>query len=203
MFCLVNSGIAQEVKINHNGTNGFVIETDGTIRADGAATTWDDLKVPFTTSMKGSNSLPDFDYTNIGLLFPNDAAEAIYMVVQMPHAYKEGSDIYPHVHWQQSNATFPTWNIQYKWFNSGESVPPSFTPVTTNTGVFNPYTSGNLAQISSFAAITGSGKKISSILLIKFWRTGGPAGDILAFEFDIHYEIDTQGSREEFHKENQ
>lgn len=200
---------SQEVKINNN----FVVESDGTIRADGAATTWDDVFVPFTQAKQGSNSKPSFDETNVGLLFPyNDNSAIIYMVVQIPHKYKVGSDIYPHIHWQQSISSFPTWSMSYKWFNNNEAVPASFTTITTDTGEFT-YSSGNLAQISAFPAITGATnseggglssteKGISSVLLIKLWRSAntGPNANILAFQFDIHIEIDTQGSRGEYTK---
>jgi len=209
VFGVVDKTWAQEVKINYTGAaspagNGLVVEGDGTVRMDGTATVWDDLRVPFTQAKQGSNLKPDFDPVNIGLLFPEDIeSEIIYMVVQMPHKYKIGSNIHPHIHWQQTNANKPTWKMEYKWFNNGDAVPTNFTPIDTGgAGVFS-YSSGNMAQISSFPAIVGTGMGLSSVLLIKLYRanvTGDVAGDVLAFQFDIHYEIDTEGSRNEFDK---
>lgn len=43
--------------------------------------------------------------------------------------------------------------------------------------------------------ISGVGKKISSILKIKLFRTDNTyTGDFLASQFDIHYQIDAFGS---------
>lgn len=160
---------------------------------------WEDLRFPFTQSKRGALDKPDFDYTNIGLLFPqNDTSEAIYVVAQMPHGYLEGSELRPHIHWQQTGASFPTWTMEYKWFNNGSAVPASFTTISTSTGVF-PYVSGNLAQISAFAEIDGAGMGLSSILLIKFYRNDNVvSGDVLGFELDIHYRSDDPGTITEF-----
>jgi len=46
---------------------------------------WDDLRFPATATRQGALAKPDFDYTNIGLLFPqNDPTEIIYMIDQLP-----------------------------------------------------------------------------------------------------------------------
>lgn len=177
------------------------LEFTGTPILKGSATCFNDMLFPFTQSKQGANLKPDFDYTNIGLLFPqNDATEIVYITAQLPHSYKLGSDIHPHVHWQQSAATAVTWKMDYKWFNNGAAVPANYTTISTNTGVFS-YSSGNLSQISSFPVISGTGKGLSSILLIKLYRDDNvTTGDVLGFQFDIHFEIDTIGSREELTK---
>ena len=47
---------------------------------------WEDLRFPATQTKIGSNDLPHFDFTNIGLLFPReDTSEIIYIIAQMPH----------------------------------------------------------------------------------------------------------------------
>lgn len=160
---------------------------------------WDDLRFPFSRTMLGALNKPDFDYTNVGLLFPqNDATEIVYMIGQLPHGYDAGSDIKPHIHWQQSSASAPTWTLEYKWFNNGEAAPAAFTTVNATAQAFT-YVSGNLAQISSWAAISGTGKKESSILLLKLYRNDNTVtGDVLAFEFDIHFQRDKRGSFVEY-----
>lgn len=183
------------------GGNYTEFNAKGELRSYGDATQWDDLKFPFTRTRVGALNKPDFDYTNLGLLFPqNDATEIVYIIGQMPHEYKEGSNIRPHIHWQQSAATAVTWVMEYKWFNNNSAIPAAFTTISTNTGAFT-YTSGNLAQISSFPEIDGTGKFLSSLLLIKIYRNDNTTtGDVPAFEFDIHYEIDSNGSNGEFTK---
>lgn len=162
---------------------------------------WDDLKAPFTRTRQGALEKPDFDFTNLGLLFPqNNPAEITYTIMQFPHKYKEGSNIKPHVHWRQSAATDVTWKFDYRWYNNGDAIPATWTTLSTSTGVF-PYTSGNLAQISSFPEIDGTGKKLSSIFEVKFYRDDNTTtGDVLGKEFDIHFQLDQNGSRQEFIK---
>ena len=164
---------------------------------------WDDLRFGFTQTKQGATQKPDFDFTNVGLLFPqNDAAEVVYMIGQIPHKYKLGTDIYPHIHWQQGEDKAVTWKLAYKWFKNGAAVPADFTTITTATGIFT-YTTGNLLQISAWAAIDGSGvDTVSSILLMKLYREDNVyTGDVLAFEFDVHYQIDSQGSPLQYEKE--
>jgi len=169
-------------------------------------TVWDDLRAPFTQIRRGALDKPDFDYTNIGLLFPqNDAAEIIYIIFQMPHNYKLGTNIYPHIHWQQMNGNSVVWKLEYKWFNKGGLVPAGFTAVTANSQRYT-WSAGNLHQYDSWAALSGAAiNELSSVLLIKVFRddnvdAGAGGGDALAFEFDVHYQLDTIGSKTEFDK---
>ena len=162
-------------------------------------TVWDDLKAPFTSSRRGALSKPDFDYTNLGLLFPqNDDAEVTYAVMQFNHDRAPGSLISPHLHWQQMNSNAVVWKISYKWFDNGDAVPANWTDLTHNANIFT-YTSGNILQISEFPEIAGAAiVGVSSIFLVKVYRDdnvdgGAGSGDALAFEFDIHYQIDTPG----------
>lgn len=162
---------------------------------------WEDLRFPFTQLRQGALAKPDFDETNVGLLFPqNDATEKIFIVAQMPHSYQEGTAIYPHVHWQQSANTAVIWKLDYKWFNGGDAVPASFTTISTSSGLFT-YSSGNLHQKTFFDSIDGTGKRISSMLLMKVYRDDNTTtGDVLGFEFDIHYKSNTSGSRSQSSK---
>jgi len=170
-------------------------------------TVWDDLKAPFTATRRGATSKPDFDVTNLGLLFPqNDAAEITYAVMQFSHQRKPGTDIKPHIHWQQMNANVVVWKIDYKWFDNGEAVPADWTTLAATGKVFT-YVSGNLLQIETFPAIDGESiTGVSSIFLVKVYRddnvdAGAGSGDALAFEFDLHYEVDTPGgSYDEYSK---
>lgn len=183
-----------------NGSVG--IDQRGNIVFGGGSTHFDDLVVPLTTTRRGSNTKPDFDETNVGYLFPqNDTDEILYFIVQLPHSYKVGSDIYPHVHWRQAAAQNVTFKMDYKWFNIGDAVPAGFTTITLATPVVT-YSSGSIHQISkSTAAISGTGKGISSILLCKLYRDDNVyTGDALTFQMDFHVEKDTLGSADEFVK---
>lgn len=163
---------------------------------------YNDLKFPFTRDKQGQLSKPDFDFTNIGLLFPqNDATEIAYMVGQFSHARKNGSDIYPHVHFLQDGVTTPIFKIDYRWYKQGDDPTGGFTTLTASSFVFT-YTSGSIMQVAVFPTIDGSNiDDISSMIEIKFYRDDNVvSGDVLTKEFDIHYEIDSLGSGQKFIK---
>jgi hypothetical protein len=168
----------------------------------GAGTVFNDLVFQMTQGLQGANAKPDFDNTNVGLLFPNNnTAERVYINVQMPHNWKEGSTIYPHVHWHQSAATTPVFQMDFRWANIGAAA-GSFTTAYTMATKAMPYVNGTIHQISTAAAgIDGTGKTMSSILQIKLYRNDSAyQGDCLVTSFDIHYEIDSMGSNEEYVK---
>lgn len=169
---------------------------------EGWAPRYDDLRFPFTRTRRGALDKPDFDFTNIGLLFPqNDTSEIVYIIGQMPHGYWEGSDIVPHIHWRQTESTEPTWTLEYKWFNVGDEIPTSFTTITASTGG-KPYDSGTIHQVSSFGEVDGTGKRLSSVLLMKVYRNDNDVtGDVLAYEFDIHYRGVRAGTRGQYPSE--
>jgi hypothetical protein len=175
---------------------------DGTMTAVGDAAAWDDLLVPLTTTRVGSNSKPDFDEVNVGYLFPNNnTAEILYFIVQMPHRWKVGTRVYPHVHYRRTAAGVPTYKFVYSWFNIGSAVAAPTETYTLDTEVI-PYTSGSIHQINATSSgIDGTGKGISSILVCELYRDDSSvAGDVLTYQFDIHYQVDSLGSRDQYTK---
>jgi hypothetical protein len=150
----------------------------------------DDLRFPVTALPFPASGRPDFDTTNIGLLFPqNNTTEAVYIVAQMPHDRVTDSDILPHVHCRLSGAGQPVMKIDYKWFNaSATAIPTSFTTYTMNVNTAT-WSSGTISNmIYGSAPISGVGKGRSSILIMKLYRDDNVySGDLLVDEFDIHY----------------
>ena len=177
-------------------------EADGTLVFSGAATTFEDLSSGATATKQGSTLKPDFDETNIGLLFPqNDPAEIVYIVHQMSHSKLMNSSIYPHIHFNQTSSSVPVFKMDYRWYKLGAAPTGAFTTVSTTTAVFT-YVSGTISQVYSWAAISApSTETVSSIFECKLYRDDNVVtGDVLVKAFDIHYEKDTLGSRTEFVK---
>lgn len=163
---------------------------------------WDDLRFPATRIRQGATQKPDFDTTNLGLIFPqDDDTEIAYIIAQMPHAWKLESALKPHIHYVQDEAQEPVFKIDYRWYKNGEDPTGSFTTITSNHFVFT-YSSGSILQIVSFPEIDATGiDTVSSILDIKLYRDDNiVSGDVLVKEFDIHYQIDSDGSRLEYAK---
>jgi hypothetical protein len=150
----------------------------------------EDLRFPATVLSQPASGRPDFDTTNIGLLFPqNNVNEAVYIIAQIPHKRVPDSPIWPHVHVRLTKAGQPVFKMDYKWYNANqEAIPASFTTYTMNVNTAT-WTTGTISNmIYGSAEISGVGKNDSSILIIKLYRDDNVyVGDILFDEFDIHY----------------
>jgi hypothetical protein len=178
-------------------TTGLAITSNNAITLSGSGTVWEDLSVSAIQGKQGATSKPDYDYTENALMFPdNDSTEILYIVVQMPHNWKAGSTIYPHVHYLNQGLYQVFYEMRYRWGSIGESFSASaYLPLFTNEYTING-TYHNVAASST--GIAGPGKTISSILLIELYRdvrSGDQSGDAITYSFDIHYEIDALGSK--------
>jgi hypothetical protein len=213
---------ADEVKINHNGTDGLVVESDGTLLAEGAATCWDDLRVPMSALKQGkvAPDSEDFPYGGgtSGVLmdwFSASTMNEMYFVVQMPHSWAEGTEIMPHIHWTPSqdgaaSKTTVQWGLDYSWLNLGDTH-SSYTLLTGSVTVpadallvksrhyLTPL------KTSGGTGILGTGKTISSMLICRIYRLPTASEDTFegkagVLEVDFHYQINTIGSRLEYTK---
>lgn len=188
-----------------NGLGSYAtFEADGTLVFVGDATVWDDQQInissvrlpaagaPTWTAYKGSQVLA----------FSGSADNTIYFTAQLKHKYKEGSDLEFHIHYipEDNTAGNVRWVFTHSWANIGAAF-PSETTVTTilaTPEITDQHTLGEIA-----AAITGTGKTISSVLLCSLTRTGSHgddtynAKDIYIAAEDFHLEMDTVGSRQE------
>jgi len=164
---------------------------------------YNDIVFELVQSRVGVNLKPDFDYTNIGLLFPrNDVTEIVYFTVQLPHSWKVGTTVFPHLHIRQSQNLQATFRMEYIWYDIGDTIPTVWSVYDLNQYAM-PYVSGDISNIVKGAnGISGVGQGISSILKIKLFRNDNVyVGDMLADQFDIHIEIDGFGSQQEYVKE--
>lgn len=167
---------------------------------------WDDLRTP-VNAIKLSNTKPPTwtAYKGSEVLAFSDQATAgneefIFFSVQMPHNYKEGTAIYPHVHFVPEDNTGGNvrWQFTYSWASYGQAFP-------TEQAVYVNAACGNVTDVhrmGDFGAIVGTNQTISSMLLCQIKRNSSNAGDTYngksayLLEFDIHYEIDGFGSKE-------
>lgn len=174
----------------------------GTLTFSGNGTTWEDLVMPLTTTKVGSNSLPHFDFNELAYMFPNnDTTEILYFQVQMPHQRKINSDVNPHIHYKQKTNQKPVFKLDYKWFNLGDTVPSTWKTYVMDASVFNWIDSSTHQLAIGSTMLDGSTYGISSMMLCKLYRDDAVVtGDVPAWQFDIHYEIDSIGSNQEYIK---
>ena len=186
-------------EVDANWTAGRTF--DGTVLLDGEATAWDDLLMPLQSGKQGVLNKPDFDAVEGVYLFPQaDATEIIYFNVQLPHRWKVGSVVYPHLHWHQAADQAPVFKVDYRWTDIGGTVGAWQTYVMDQ--LVKTYTGGTIHQISNgTGGISGDGFGISSILQCKLYRDDNVyTGDVGATSFDVHIEIDSFGSNTEYAK---
>ena len=189
-------------------------DTNKTLVLDNSV--WEDLRVPVTSVKTGGSKDPDFiQFMDDGAgsqgvfsyAFDKTTEEEVYFAVQIPHAWKLGSDIEPHCHWSPSDTDTGNvvWGLEYTISDIG--------------GTF-----GNTASLSVTDAADGTAKKhqlsdlgtidmssytddgdVSIMLICRIFRDATDAADTYdadAFlhEIDFHIELDTLGSRQETSK---
>lgn len=212
----VNDGRESDTASEQNYTK---ITADGSLSYVGNATRWDDLKVPVNAVKIKNVTDPAYWDSFLGntalLWFKHKASDEndVVFTVQMPHAWKEGTDIFPHVHWT-SKGTAPgnnrvTWGLEYTWVNVGDVFPATATitgttVATPNEGVIALYE--HVITPLGTNGIDGDGNKLSSMLVCRLFRNSSNTLDTYAhdaglLEIDFHFQIDSDGSNQEYSKE--
>ncbi|NOR86462.1 MAG: hypothetical protein GQ527_02515 [Bacteroidales bacterium] len=204
-------------QIEMGGDTDFTqIEEDGTVEFHGEATVWNDYVVPMSVAKLSAVEAPSWETFLGGLHAFNFADESlsnkeeeVEFVIQMPHDW-DGSAIYPHIHWSPDDdgSGSVVWAMEYSWVEFNYSTPLEFPePTTITTTSASLSNDGHKHLIAPFASITPSSSQdaISSIIIIRFYRNSSNAADTyesgaFAISFDIHYRLNTIGSREEYIK---
>ena len=219
----------ERMKIDENGViimgdsingNFTKVTTNGSLSYEGDATRWDDLRVPVTSLKEKGTKLPDWDqFKDDGVgsagvytfWFDSDGEEELFFTVQMPHAWVEGSALKPHVHWVAKNtgSGLVGWGLEYVWTNVNNPFPTNTSTVYGESvaGVADTSVTGNKHYITPLADIDATGKTLSSMLVCRIFRdatgiatTDNYGQDAGLLQFDFHFEIDSDGSNEEFVK---
>ena len=171
---------------------------------------WEDLRFPATgINPPGSASDADVDNADtpwIGtLLFAAGSTELVCGIAQMPHSWKEGSNIKPHIHWAPTNNNTGDvlWQFDYMIANVNGVFPGSY---TTLQKLASADENLNKHQIIGFDEIDMTGYALSCVILWRVSRIGGGdvsdtyGADARLIEFDIHFQVDGDGSRQEYIK---
>lgn len=159
---------------------------------------WEDLRAPATgINPVGSTSPATPNTTDGSLTFAKGNVVTCWF--QMSHAWKEGSDIYIHLHWSKttSAAGSVNWQIKYKWFNLGATAPAFSSLITGSETIPNSDTADKHA-LYSFPVVSGAGKTLSSMICVYLERINDGndtyAANVNLYEIDIHHLVDSFGS---------
>ena len=134
----------------------------------------------------------------------NDADESLHFVAQLPHSYKEGSDLEFHVHWSPS--TTNTGNVVWELDYAAITIGGTLSSVSTLTDTIAADGTAFKHQVSDIDDIvSGTGLGISTLLICRFTRLGDDGADTFtgvafAYEVDFHFQLDMMGSRQEYIK---
>lgn len=168
---------------------------------------WDDLRFP-VQSLKVNDARPPIwsDIITPGqtLAFEDKAIalqeEQVSFIVQLPHSWEEGTQLYFHIHYAYPSSipdTRSTWTLEYDWQNENEL----FGLGTTTITCYTEYSDADVlkSQRVYFPAINGTGKTFSSILVCSLTRHSSDVSDnytdnVNLLEIDVHYQINTFGS---------
>jgi len=185
-------------------TNSVVLSEPLLLTGD--AVVFEDFRVPATAAKAGGSGVPPNTQVsalgNIYEPFFQDVGlaneQSLYFNIQLPHSWKEGTTLYPHVHWMPSSTGAGTvrWGFEYTWVN----IDGTFGTTTTIFG--EEATTGvayqHLMTALNSASMPGTGKTASSMILCRIFRNSSHdndtfTGDAIMLEFDLHYQVDKLG----------
>jgi len=162
---------------------------------------WDDMSIAMANAKVPAANAPtwrDYKQTQVPA-FSASQVNVLYFTAQLPHSYKEGSDLEFHIHvaYPDAVAGNSVWYFSYSWANDGVAFPVALSTTVTkpSIGIVDGH---QLMEI--IANIDGTGKKISSVLLCSIQRLGNSGDDNYGNEIylvsgDFHYQKDAIGSR--------
>ena len=167
---------------------------------------WEDLRFPASAvNPPGGASGPALNTTNGTYLFDATGTELVFGLAQMPHSWAEGSAIKPHVHWMKTTSAAGNvfWQLDYKMCPIGEILDSEFTTLSSSTSSIPDTNTAGKHLVTEFGIIDMTGKTSSDMIILKLSRIGGNAADTYAadaefLEFDLHYQVDSLGSANEF-----
>lgn len=173
---------------------------------------WDDLRVPLSSIKRLGFTDPDWVQfkdngaasTGVYVLGFDGAGaqdEEVFFAAQIPHTWREGTAIEPHVHWCPSDGSSGNvrWGLEY----TVQSVNGTFgntTIIYVNDAADE---TAYKHQIADLGSISMAGHTISAMLICRLFREATDAADTynnqdaLLLEFDFHFQVSTPGSRQE------
>ena len=184
------------------------IETDAILYTD---TYWDDLRTPSNQSKKvpGKEAKDQAYRGGVVIKFEDGADQAISFNVQLPHAYKTGSDIEFHAHivLPTAGAGGGAENVKFDFTHSWANINSAFPSETAVSATFDvqDYTVDTHKLIEIAETIDGSAiTDVSSMIICSLTRdvsvSDNYTDDVYMTEVDFHYQIDAPGSADEYVK---
>ena len=161
---------------------------------------WDDLRFPVQAiNPVGGIDAPTQDQTETAfpgtLLFSGSRDDMIAGVAQLPHRWKRGSSIVPHIHWSKptGSSSAVTWELFIRDCKNPGEAAGSWSTAYTGSIVAGDQTITNGHLITSFGEVTMTDREESAILAWRLYRRGSTdaeANAVRLLEVDFHYQTD-------------
>jgi hypothetical protein len=186
---------------NHTDGNYSKFEGDGTLVFFGNATTWRDENASALGLPPGAAAPDRIEWASSGTFvkaFDGVATtESLEWTTEIPHDYKEGTDLVVHVHWAPT--TTDAGSVVWQCRHLATSPAGAVTSSTLLTGTAA--AAGGTAWVekrTDIGSISGSGLTIGRQINFTFFRdptaTGDDYGaDACVLTVGFHYEVDTPG----------
>lgn len=171
---------------------------------------WEDLKITPGRTFAGGTVPPNIAWKSTLRMVVFGIGDELFFNEQLPHSYKEGSDLRLHLHWTPhargtaENGNTVNWRADITVISINGVFPAEITYNLTGTcdGVNDKH------LLVPSVTISGTGLTISSEIAGRIYRAGGdswssntPNTNLPGFlEMDIHYQKDTPGSVNETSK---
>lgn len=165
---------------------------------------WDDIITPGFALGTGNAAPALVSFAPVpnmriyGFSGSNTTPDELFAFFELPHGYKEGSDLLPHVHWipNDNNVANVKWQIAY----AIAPVDGKFTVTGTSTGTEATVDNTTHLLTSLAPVIPGLNLKIGSVIACRLFRDATDPDDTYTglanlLSFGIHYQVDTLGSR--------
>lgn len=176
-----------------------------------AGDVWDDLRFPASSinpaGLTDGASVITVETTFPGCLsFSGSIDNVVAGIAQLPHAWKHGSTLRPHIHWLKptGSASGVTWEFYYRRIGNVTATAEAWNgPVSASATIGDPAVT-NQHLLTSFGDVTMAGGVGSTMLAWRIYRRGSSDADnnpVTMLEFDIHYQIDALGSIQQLAKQ--
>lgn len=181
-------------------------EVEGKLEAEGQLR-WEDLRFPAQgINPLGVSAPPAMDDVLTSfpgtLLFSGSQENVLAGIAQMPHGWKPGTAVKPHIHWSKpvGSSSAVSWVLYYRHLGFPSDVAADWVgPVAGTLTAGAPQTT-NAHCITGFGEIDMTGKRESSCLCWQIRRLGdidADNGTARLYEFDIHVQIEKHGTASE------
>ncbi len=189
-------------------------------RGDGY--TWDDIIQQLTgRRLDTSAGKIDYNYPDKAVDFADSTsitndAHKLHFAYQIEHRFKLDGEARPHIHWLQSSSDVPNWWYRWRFVQNGKTV-GAWTSGKLTTQVYS-YTSGTILQLSKttpsidFKDAVDGHLSVSDFVDIEITRDVNNSsglfsgndplnGNATLKAFDMHLQVDSSGSINEYGKE--